>query len=163
MYRTPLTRLKPPSPLIRVSVQHPLNVAVSNLLYRRFPIGRAVASAAALETAKRLRVGNPRYSRFGNLRYGAVATLNKYLIRLGGRGQGEGRRWTFDHRFILAIAPTFSLSYSVGQLLEIRIANSRPIPRRRSGQRPARVSILRIKCRGILLANCDPVKSQNQQ
>jgi len=56
-----------------------LNVAqVSNLLYRRFPIGRAVASAVALETAKRLRVGNPRYSRFGNLRYGAVATLNKY-------------------------------------------------------------------------------------
>ena len=59
-----------------------MNVAqVSNLLYRRFPIGRAVASAAALETAKRLRVGNPRYSRFGNLRYGAVATLNKYGSR----------------------------------------------------------------------------------
>ena len=46
-----------------------LNVAiqVSNLLYRRFPIGRAVHSSEALEAAKRLRVGNPRYSRFGNL------------------------------------------------------------------------------------------------
>src|SRR5438046_4906308 len=38
-----------------------------NLPYRRFPIGRTVASSEALEAAKRLRVGNPRYSRFGNL------------------------------------------------------------------------------------------------
>src|SRR5439155_1358917 len=63
---------------------------VSNLLYRRFPIGRAVASAAALEAAKRLRVGNPRYSRFGNLRYGAVVTLNKYMRESVGRRPGEG-------------------------------------------------------------------------
>src|SRR5207249_5766472 len=38
-----------------------------NLPYRRFPIGRTVASSEALEAAKRLRVRNPRYSRFGNL------------------------------------------------------------------------------------------------
>ncbi|PYJ82476.1 MAG: hypothetical protein DME22_18550 [Verrucomicrobia bacterium] len=46
----------------------PLNVAqVSNLLYRRFPIGRASPVSEALQAAKRLRVGNLRYSRFGNL------------------------------------------------------------------------------------------------
>src|SRR5437879_10087466 len=46
---------------------------------------------------------------------------------------------------ILAIAPTFSLSYSVGQLLEIRIANWRPVRQLISGQRLAQVSILRTK------------------
>ena len=48
-----------------------------NLPYRRFPIGRTVASSEAFGAAKRLRVGNPRYSRFGN-RYCAVATPNTY-------------------------------------------------------------------------------------
>ena len=43
-----------------------------------------------METAKRLRVGNPRYSRFGNLRYGAVVTLNKYMRESVGRRPGEG-------------------------------------------------------------------------
>src|SRR5437660_1892575 len=42
-------------------------------------MGRAFPSSEALEAAKRLRVGNLQYSRFGNLRYRASSpTLNRY-------------------------------------------------------------------------------------
>ena len=49
------------------------------VMYRRSPIDKAVASSEALEAAKRVRVGNPRYSRFGNLYSlsGVVHRLNR--------------------------------------------------------------------------------------
>jgi hypothetical protein len=45
----------------------------SKLLYRRFPIGRAYEGAKPYECSGARRVGNPRYSRFGNLRYNGWA------------------------------------------------------------------------------------------
>jgi hypothetical protein len=43
--------------------KHRTVAQISNLLYRRFPIGRAWAESSALERSGGLRVGNPRYSR----------------------------------------------------------------------------------------------------
>jgi hypothetical protein len=53
----------PKTEIRMASADRKIVAQVSNLLYRRLPVGKAQASTSGVGSSRRLRIGNPRYGR----------------------------------------------------------------------------------------------------
>src|SRR6266852_1811285 len=73
---------------------------VSNLLYRRFPIGRTSGSSRVHENSDDSQAGSPAIQQVGNLRYSSGGALTGYGTRPYQRGGDAFHRVpSFTHRY----------------------------------------------------------------